>query len=176
MIIATQETLTWAYRPLETEDQPFLWEMLYEAIYIAPRQPAPPRHIIYEPMLAQYAENWGQTGDDGLLAYETVTKRPLGAAWLRYSTAEKHGYGFISPEIPELSIALLPNYRGQGIGSALLKSLLASGKWAAISLSVSPENPAFGLYTRCGFVTVGREGDSLTMLWQASHCASPEIG
>ena len=64
----------------------------------------------------------------------------------------------------ELSIAVLPEYLGQGVGTQLLTHLFASeyGK-SSISLSVSADNPAARLYERFGFEIISRSDRSLTM-------------
>lgn len=81
----------------------------------------------------------------------------------------------INNDIPELAIALLPNFRRLGIGTKLLKQtlIIAQNYFAAISLSIRADNPALRLYQRIGFVPVaGSEvtnrtgGKSFTMIYQ----------
>jgi len=59
-----------------------------------------------------------------------------------------------------IDITLLPEYRGRGIGSALLQALLAEAvqTGSAVRLSVEQCNPAQRLYRRLGFKTVGTDG------------------
>jgi ribosomal protein S18 acetylase RimI-like enzyme len=59
-----------------------------------------------------------------------------------------------------IDIALLPQYRNQGIGSTLLRELLADAARAgcAVSLKVENTNPAARLYERLGFQTVDEDG------------------
>jgi ribosomal protein S18 acetylase RimI-like enzyme len=152
-------------RPLSPDDQPFLWEMLYQAIFV-PEGAAPlPREIINSPELAVYVQNWGQPDDLGLLAAALSTAQPLGAVWLRRFTAANKGYGYIDDQTPELSIAMLPSHRGKGIGKALLSALLVRAQplYKAVCLSVSIDNPAARLYQRLGFEVVGRDDNSLIM-------------
>lgn len=153
------------YRLAAPGDQDFLWEMLYQAVYVPPGEPAPGRDILRLPEIACYAENWGQPGDLGLLA-AAEDGQPLGAAWLRLLTGEKRGYGYVADEYPELCMALLPDFRGQGIGEPLLRHLLdlAKARWRGVSLSVQRPNPAERLYRRLGFVELEQHGDSITML------------
>jgi GNAT superfamily N-acetyltransferase len=152
-------------RPLTRADEPFLWEMLYLAIHVEPGSTPPPRDIVCQPDLAKYVANWGRPGDSGVVAIDG--DRPVGAAWLRLFTASDKGYGYVADNIPELSTAMLPNYRGKGVGTLLLSRILdsvrAAKTYAAISLSVSPTNPAVRLYERLGFKTVGISGSSLVM-------------
>lgn len=58
-----------------------------------------------------------------------------------------------------VDICLLPEFRGRGIGSQVLSSLLeeAAQAKACISLQVANDNPARRLYERLGFVEVGRD-------------------
>ncbi len=48
----------------------------------------------------------------------------VGAAWLRLFPASDPVYGFVDALTPKLSVAILPQYRGRGIGSRLLGGLL----------------------------------------------------
>lgn len=156
-------------RPTTSADEPFLWEMLYEAIYVPADQPRPDRAILQEPALAHYVAHWSQQpGDLGILAIDTEKGEPAGAAWLRLFQATDPGWGFVDEATPEISMALLPAYRGQGIGTALLTALVdqASNHYPALSLSVDPQNGAMRLYERLGFRVVGAVGTSLTMYKQ----------
>ncbi len=110
-----------------------------------------------------------RSGDLGFVA--EVDGEPVGAAWLRRWSSDERGYGFVDEATPELSMALLPKYRGRGIGTALLRRLLqeAASAFEAVSLSVSASNAAFRLYERHGFVVVGEPEDrSMTMLKRLS--------
>ena len=154
-------------RPIEPSDQRFLWEMLYHAIHVSEGQEPPPRDIIYQPELAKYVEDWGRPGDLGSLAEDAETHAPVAAAWIRQLAGDHRGYGWVSDEIPELSVAALPGYRGRGLGTRLIEHALqlARQQYAAVSLSVSTDNRAAALYRRLGFVEVGRdEGGALVML------------
>jgi ribosomal protein S18 acetylase RimI-like enzyme len=91
--------------------------------------------------------------------------RPIGAAWLRRLTGANRGFGSLDDETPELSIAVLPDHRGKGVGTRLLTDLLetARARYLSVCLSVSAGNPARRLYERVGFVAVGEASGSLTM-------------
>lgn len=156
--------MTCIIRPLELEDEPFLWEMLYQAIHLPEGQTPLPREIIQIPELACYVQSWGREGDCGFLGSDTPTSPPIGAVWLRLPIGEHKGYGYVDDNTSELSIAVLPKYRGQGVGTKLLTHLFAS-EWgkSSISLSVSADNPAVRLYERFGFEIIGRSDGSLTM-------------
>jgi GNAT superfamily N-acetyltransferase len=149
------------YRPLVATDEPFLWEMLYEAIYVPAGEPPPPREIVSMPALAQYAAGFGRPGDLGVLA-ANHGGTPIGAAWLRLLP---DGYGYVDEDTPELTMAVVPGYRGRGVGSGLLERLLdwAGGRYLAVSLSVHAGNRAEALYRRFGFEEVGAGGATRTL-------------
>ena len=62
----------------------------------------------------------------------------------------------MSDDIPELGLAVSPDYRGSGIGTQLLAQVLemARGKFPAVSSIVRSDNFAIRLCTRSGFVKV----------------------
>ena len=63
-------------------------------------------------------------------------------------------------EIRLMDVALLPEIRGQGVGSRLMQALLEAGDRAGlpISLHVEPFNRAIELYRRLGFVEIETRG------------------
>ena len=156
-------------RSLTSEDEPFLWEMLFQAIYVPEGHAALPREIVKIPELARYVDGWGREGDCGFLSSDVASGQSIGAVWLRLPIGKYKGYGYVDDHIPELSIAVLPEFRGQGTGTQLLTRLLASAYGQSpISLSVSAENPALRLYKRFGFEVISQDNGSLTMKrdWQ----------
>ena len=141
---------------ITAENGSILWEMLYQAIYVPYGADPPSREIVRLPELARYVENWGRPGDLGFYAWDAAAEEPIGAAWLRLWSPGERGYGWVDDAYPELSLAVLPMWRGKGIGSRLLTHLLqsAQGKYPGISLSVTSGNPAQRLYERAGFKAV----------------------
>jgi GNAT superfamily N-acetyltransferase len=129
-------------------DEPFLWEMLYLALFVPLGEPPLPRSVLRDPTIARYVEGWGtRSGDSGLIAL--VDGAAAGAAWLRCFPASAPGYGFVDERTPELSIAVMPEHRGKGIGSRLLERLLQGVN--STSLSCDPGNPSWRMYVRLGF-------------------------
>jgi ribosomal protein S18 acetylase RimI-like enzyme len=155
-------------RSLTPDDEPFLWEMLYHALYVPPNSPALPPQVIQQPEISRYVEGWGRSGDEGAMAL--YSNEAIGAVWLRLLTGSQPGFGYVDDFTPELSIAVLPQYRGQGIGSQLLTYLLERARWhfQAVSLSVSAYNPAKHLYERLGFEVARESGTAITMIKQWS--------
>ena len=143
------------------QDVRFLRDMLHHAYYWKERAPDTGPGPV-----ALYVKAWGRPGDTAVIAIDAGF--PVGAAWYRLFGQERPGYGFVDERTPELAIAVVPNARGKGIGSALLDALLSSARSAgypAISLSVDRNNAgAIELYQRHGFSQVAEDADSLTML------------
>lgn len=160
------DTPDYRIRPATPEDEAFLREMLYHSLFVeAGREPLPP-DAVHEPHLARYVDGWGREGDLGFVAEDATTGRPVGAVWCRLWSADDRGFAYVDDETPELAVALLPGHRGRGLGTALLKRALAAavGRYPAVSLSVSPDNPAVRLYERLGFETVEVRGTHPVML------------
>jgi ribosomal protein S18 acetylase RimI-like enzyme len=158
---------TYTIRSITEQDVPFLWDMLYESIHVTEGDQPLSRDVIKEPSLSKYVEDWGKDGDLGFIAVSHLG-HPVGSITMRYFTENNKGYGYVSNDIPEMSMALLPDYRGQGIGSSLLQTLTDESRKLGIpqiSLSVDPNNTAaVKLYQRYGFKEVGIEGTSITMV------------
>lgn len=70
-------------------------------------------------------------------------------------------------EIRIMDIAVLPEYRGRGIGTLLLKDLLkeAADSGKILSIHVERMNPALNLYQRLGFALAEDKGVYLLMEW-----------
>jgi ribosomal protein S18 acetylase RimI-like enzyme len=68
-----------------------------------------------------------------------------------------------------VDIAFLPEHRGKGFGTALLRDLLdeAADARKAMSIHVEKFNPAQRLYRRLGFVKAGEQGVYDLMRWPA---------
>jgi len=182
-------------RALKQGDQELLWEFLRLAAHedsIAAVQ--------NEPLLARYAQNWGREGDFGCVAYhgerydggidiDRILQKTeisgneflVGVAWARVFTETDPGFGFLSTHIPEILLAVRPEWRGRGAGYELLDALSLHAalieKCEALSLSVRNENvAALRLYRQFGFEKVkGSEtinragGTSFTMRWNCNQ-------
>jgi ribosomal protein S18 acetylase RimI-like enzyme len=71
-------------------------------------------------------------------------------------------------EILIMDIALLPQYRNHGIGTALMCDLLAEARQTRrrVRLHVEFYNPAQHLYERLGFIKIGEVGVYFELVWQ----------
>ena len=151
------------------QDVRFLRDMLHHAYYWKERAP----EDTGPGPVALYVKAWGRPGDTAVIAIDGGF--PAGAAWYRLFPRDRPGYGFVDERTPELAIAVVPNARGKGVGSALLGALLDRARvegYDRISLSVDRNNAgAIELYERHGFERVGEDDDSVTML---AHLQSTE--
>lgn len=153
-------------RPGTEQDIDFLWEMLYQSIFIEDGEAKPSREILNEPDIIKYLCNWGRRGDIALIATDSG-ENPIGAIWTRLFDNTNKTYGYIDKNTPVLSMAILQDYRGKGIGTLLLLEMIRKAEDAgfiSLSLSVAPKNPALRLYERQGFVKVGINGTSWDMV------------
>lgn len=141
--------MDYAVRALTVEDELILWEMLQYASHESSLD-----SVQKQPYLTRYASGWGRVGDVGCVA--TKDTASIGAAWLRLWLEEEKGFGYVNDAIPELAMAVLPDCRGQGVGTQLLMQVLevAKGRFPAVSLNVRADNPVVRLYERAGFITV----------------------
>ncbi|MBQ3301412.1 MAG: GNAT family N-acetyltransferase [Eggerthellaceae bacterium] len=147
--------MDYTIRPLRSDERHLLEDFLYEAIYVPEGfEGTVPRSIIHDdPKCRAAFECFGDLPDDRALVAE-VDGRVVGACWVR--TADE--YGHIDDETPSFSISLYAQYRGQGIGGALMRQMLdelREAGYARASLSVQKENPALRLYERLGFRIIG---------------------
>ena len=157
--------VTYTIRALESKDEGILNEMLYQAVFVPEGSAPPSRDIVYSPELSRYIQGFGKYSDLGYLA-ESETNQPIGAAWLRLLTFPNVGYGYVDDGTPELTTAVMSEYRGRGIGTLLLERLFEKAKanYQSVSLSVWRENPAYRLYQRLGFETVKQNENDVVML------------
>ena len=71
-------------------------------------------------------------------------------------------------DIRLMDVALLPEYRGAGVGTWVMRNLLdeAAHSQKPVTLHVEPYNPAARLYQRLGFRVVEQRGMNLFMEWR----------
>ena len=131
-------------RAATAEDEPFLWRVLALAASMDGGQESIAVAKI-DPKLSVYLDGY----DVGFVAEREGVA--VGAAWLR--CGQPMDGKVWTALVPELVIASIPEVRGQGVGTALLRAILDASRFDTIALSVREENPAVRLYERFGFVT-----------------------
>ena len=151
-------------RQMKNTEYPLLNDFLYEAIYVPNGIEPPPKTVIYSPELQVYVSDFGKKEHDIALVAE-VNKKIIGAVWVRIM----NDYGHIDDKTPSLAISLYKEYRGQGIGTDMMKemlSLLKAHGYKRVSLSVQKTNYAVEMYRKIGFDIVRGNEEEWIMLWQ----------
>ena len=155
--------MKYTIREMTAQEYPLLDDFLYEAIFVPEGVDPPSKSIITAPELQIYVKNFGTSKDDFSLVAE-VENKIIGAVWVRIM----NDYGHIDDKTPSLAISLYKKYRGQGIGSSLIKemlSLLQVHDYKCVSLSVQKANYAAKLYQKIGFRIIKEIGDEWIMTY-----------
>lgn len=155
--------MKYTIREMTAQEYPLLDDFLYEAIFVPEGVDPPSKSIITAPELQIYVKDFGTSKDDFSLVAE-VENKIIGAVWVRIM----NDYGHIDDKTPSLAISLYKKYRGQGIGSSLIKemlSLLQTHGYKRVSLSVQKANYAAKLYQKIGFIIIKEIGDEWIMTY-----------
>lgn len=154
--------MDYTIQEIQKQEYSLLDNFLYEAIFVPEGIEPPPKTIITSPELQVYVEHFGELKDDwGLVA--KVDGKIVGAVWVRIM----NDYGHIDDETPSLAISLYQEYRGFGIGTAMMKgilTLLKSHGYSRVSLSVQKANYAVKLYLKVGFEIVRENEEEYLMV------------
>ncbi len=148
-------------KPTENE-YILLNDFIFEAIYIPEGVAAPPKSIINQPDLQLYVSDFGKQKDDYCFVTE-VDGEVVGAVWVRIM----NDYGHIDDETPSFAISLYKEYRGYGIGTAMMKQMLSLLKkigYRKTSLAVQKANYAFKMYLKVGFEIVDENEEEYIMV------------
>ena len=117
--MSTAQEIT--YRPAETGDVELLTRMLWIAFNWRD-ETVSEQHWPDPTAAAKYVDGFGRHGDAGVVA--EVAGQDAGAAWYRLLPAHDRGYGFVAPDIPELTLGVASQARGRGTGdTSCLRSL-----------------------------------------------------
>jgi len=157
------DTLT--IKELNLSQAGILKSLLYTAIFVPPGQEKLQFDIITNPEIAVYIKDFGRKGDLCLVA--EINGEIAGAVWTRLFNEIEKGFGFISSDIPELSMAVFESFQKKGIGKMLLNGmikLLIDHGYKNVSLSVDKNNYAYNLYKSYGFEDYESNNDSVTMI------------
>ena len=155
--------MEYTIREIQKQEYPLLDNFLYEAIFVPEGIEPPPKTIITSPELQVYVERFEESKDDWGLVAE-VDGKIVGAVWVRIM----NDYGHIDDETPSLAISLYKEYRGFGIGTAMMKEILAllkSHGYSRVSLSVQKDNYAAKMYLKIGFEIVRENEEEYIMVY-----------
>ena len=154
--------MSYTIREMKPTEYPLLNDFLYEAIFIPKGVAAPPKSIINSPELQVYVADFGTQEHDRALLAE-VDGKVVGAVWVRIM----NDYGHIDDETPSFAISLYKEYRGLGIGTALMQKMLGILKnsgYKQVSLSVQKANYAVKMYQNLGFEIVRKNDEEYIMV------------
>jgi ribosomal protein S18 acetylase RimI-like enzyme len=149
-------------RKLYPEEADLLRDFLYEAIFIPEGVEPPARDIVERPELRIYYDDFGTGPADHCLVAEAAG-RVVGAAWVRIM----NDYGHVDDETPSFAISLIPEYRGRGIGTRLMKEMLTMLKdcgFKQTSLAVQKANYAVRMYKEVGFKIIDENDEEFIMV------------
>lgn len=150
-------------RKIKKEEYPLLEDYLYDAIFIPEGVQPPDKSIINNEDLQVYIRDFGTKKDDICFLAE-ADHEVVGAVWMRIM----NDYGHIDDETPSLAISVKKAYRGLGIGTKLMETILkvanAQG-YQRVSLSVQKANPAVRLYQRLGFQIIKENEEEYLMVY-----------
>ena len=154
--------MNYIIRELEEDECPLLNDFLYEAIFLPEGAEAPPKSITELPELQVYISGFGNSPHDRALAAETDGK-VVGAVWVRIM----NDYGHIDDRTPSFAVSLYKDFRGLGIGTDMMKRMLALLKkngYERASLAVQKANYAIKMYRKIGFEIVGENEEEYIMV------------
>lgn len=155
-------------RKMKPQEYPLLNDFLYEAIFQQDENNLAPRSILQKPELQVYVQNFGKEKDDYCFCAEAEGK-VVGAVWVR----NIKGYGSIDSVTPEFAISLYKNYRGYGIGTKMMKTMLEHLKqlgYAKASLAVQKDNYALKMYLDVGFQIMDENDEEYIMIHFLEKC------
>ena len=155
--------MDYSIRELRQNESKVLNTFLYEAIFIPEGVPIPPKEIINQPELQVYVKDFGKNKGDLCLVVE-ANNEIVGAVWCRIM----NDYGHVNDATPSFAISLYKEYRGLGIGTALMKEMLCLLKqrgYEQTSLAVQKANYAVGMYKKVGFEIVDENEEEYIMVY-----------
>ena len=148
------------FRPIRPDDEPFLYRVYAstreEELRPVPWTAAQKEAFLRQQFQAQHAFYQKQYAS---ARFEIVLRdgQPIGRLYVARG----------DDAIRIVDIALLPEHRGAGIGTGILRDLLAEAAAAGkpVRIHVERLNPARHLYERLGFVLVADSGVYCLMEW-----------
>lgn len=161
-LIGAQEKICYKIRCMENSEYPLLDSFLYEAIFVPEGVEPPSKEIIKLPELQVYVKDFGVQEGDICFAAE-VENKVIGAVWVRIMD----DYGHVEDGVPSFAVSLYKEYRGQGIGTDLMKRMLKELKsrgYKKASLAVQKANYAVKMYQNVGFKIVDENEEEYIMV------------
>jgi ribosomal protein S18 acetylase RimI-like enzyme len=149
-------------RPITIADKPFLYRLYAtsraEEMALVPWSAGQKAAFLQQQFEAQYTDYYRRFPDASYLLLLTA-EQPIGRLYVDDRPEE----------IGLMEISLLPEWRGRGLGTVLVRELMETARAAGkpVRLYVERFNPAKRLYDRLGFVALGEHGPYMHMEWSA---------
>jgi GNAT superfamily N-acetyltransferase len=149
------------FRPVGPDDEPFLLKvygsMRAEELAAVPWTEAQREAFLRMQLNAQH-HHYGQTFPDGQFLIILDDERAVGRLYAAR----------LKDQIRIIDITILPEERGRGRGTLILRDLMAEAARAKKPLRIYVEsfNPSLKLFERLGFSKIEEEGFHLLMEWR----------
>jgi ribosomal protein S18 acetylase RimI-like enzyme len=155
------------FRPIRDDDQEFLYRLYastrQDEFRWLPLDAAAQERLLRLQFTAQH-QHYQQHYADASFDLILLAGQPIGRLYVRRGATELH----------IIDLALLPDYRGAGIGGNILRRLMteaaATGK--PVRFHVQHNNPAVRLYSRLGFRMIGDTGVHALLEWLPTEPAA----
>lgn len=152
---------SYQFRPIQAADEPFL-SRLYastreeELSVLIDWTPEQKRDFLRQQFQAQHTY-YQQQYKGAQFSVVEMNGEPVGRLYIDRR----------KDDIRVIDIALLPAFRGRGIGRQLMQEVLDEGRQSGkkVSIHVEHNNPALRLYKRLGFQKIGDTGVYYLMEW-----------
>jgi ribosomal protein S18 acetylase RimI-like enzyme len=111
-----------------------------------------------------YHEYYGLTPKD-LGLYAMLNNQVVGAIWSRKFQPYHNAKGFIDEHTPILHCCVHPDFRNQGVGSAMVEKFLeeASSLYEALSITLTKDEKSIKFFQKFGFTQVAQEENYVVM-------------
>ena len=155
-------SLPTSLRPIQAEDEALLFEIYAstrtEEMALVDWSDAQKEAFLRMQFAAQH-QHYQKAFPDARFDIILSGDQPIGRLYVHRRPDELH----------IIDITLLPEHRNQGVGSSLLKELLAEAQEAGnpVRIHVEHNNPALQLYKRLGFTEIATTGVYLLMEWSS---------
>ena len=145
--------------PEEAKDKTFLRELYFSTRYDIDRAPLDEfqkqqlKEVQFEAQYNHYKKHYSKANFDLICDGD----RPIGRLYIDVRT----------DEVRLIDIAIVPTYRGMGIGTKYLMKCkeIALAHNLPLRLRVEPDNPALRLYRKLGFQVIADEQVNFHMEW-----------
>jgi ribosomal protein S18 acetylase RimI-like enzyme len=151
---------TVGFRPEQPRDEPFLLQLYFstraDELKLVPWDDAQ-KETFLRSQFALQTHHYRKYYPDAAFLIVQLDDKPIGRLYLDRS----------EPYIHVIDIALLPEYRGAGIGGRLMQDVLSEAAAAGktVQIHVERNNPALRLYERLRFRILEDKGIYLLMEW-----------